>query len=270
MLKLAATYAAKRTTNDKSAWHALTRGLRRQAELNRCVASDLLAFKWLYLLTNAPFFYVGHATLRDGHAAALVLRHIGQRACSRFRRAGTASVLFHGIVRLLAVRTLERARCGQGRHVDPGGSRGSRADLYANATGRGVRSSIAVFVLARNGAWRRTGRRSSFPRSGFWSRQRCCSPAALSTRVVVRPMWHVASARVVRRALRGVFLFKCPLQFGMLGTSTSRLPAAALAPRFGPVPARPKAWAGGSVCSRHVDRRTGVNKEVRRQCDSPS
>ena len=69
MLKLAATYAAKRTTNDRSAWHALTRGLRRQAELNRRVASDLpLAFKWLYLLTNAPFFYVGYATLRDGHA----------------------------------------------------------------------------------------------------------------------------------------------------------------------------------------------------------
>ena len=65
MLKLAATYAAKRTTNDRSgAWHALTRGLRRQAELNRRVASDLpLAFKWLYLLTNAPFFYVGYATL---------------------------------------------------------------------------------------------------------------------------------------------------------------------------------------------------------------
>ena len=69
MLKHAATYAEKRKTNDKSAWHALTRGLRRQAELNRRVASDLpLAFKWLYLLTNAPFFYVGYATLRDGHA----------------------------------------------------------------------------------------------------------------------------------------------------------------------------------------------------------
>ena len=95
MLKLAATYAAKRTTNDRSAWHALTRGLRRQAELNRRVASDLpLAFKWLYLLTNAPFFYVGYATLRDGHA----LPWCGPPAIAAALTlaAGSASVLFHG------------------------------------------------------------------------------------------------------------------------------------------------------------------------------
>ena len=35
------------------------------------MASDLpLAFKWLYLLTNAPFFYVGYATLRWAAPAA--------------------------------------------------------------------------------------------------------------------------------------------------------------------------------------------------------
>ena len=128
MLKLAATYAAKRTANDGSAWHALTRGLRRQAELNRRVASDLpLAFKWLYLLTNAPFFYVGYATLRDGHA----LPWCGPPAIAAafIFAAGSASVLFPAPARRLQRRrrptttTRPRGATSWAKRIAPGGGR---------------------------------------------------------------------------------------------------------------------------------------------------
>eukprot|EP00629_Pelagomonadales_sp_RCC1024_P011536 CAMPEP_0119289316 /NCGR_PEP_ID=MMETSP1329-20130426/38822_1 /TAXON_ID=114041 /ORGANISM="Genus nov. species nov., Strain RCC1024" /LENGTH=65 /DNA_ID=CAMNT_0007290115 /DNA_START=97 /DNA_END=291 /DNA_ORIENTATION=+ len=48
---------------------ALSRGLRRQAELNTHVAAHLRGYrKWLYLATNVPYFAVAFETMRDGSA----------------------------------------------------------------------------------------------------------------------------------------------------------------------------------------------------------
>ena len=149
MLKLVATYAAKRTTNDKSAWHALTRGLRRQAELNRRVASDLpLAFKWLYLLTNAPFFYVGYVTLRDGHA----LPWCGPPAIAAALTlaAGSASILFHGTqcgCWTFEPLSVPGARWAT-RRVDPVFTEPS---IFTNAIDVVCAVQLAIFVLACNG-----------------------------------------------------------------------------------------------------------------------
>ena len=206
MLKLAATYAAKRTTNDRSAWHALTRGLRRQAELNRRVASDLpLAFKWLYLLTNAPFFYVGYATLRDGHA----LPWCGPpaiAACLTFA-AGAASVLFHGTQ--CGCWTFEPLSVpGAGwamRRVDPVFAEPS---IFTNTIDVVCAVQLAVFVLACNGGlgvshWATV----LFPTLGLLVSSTALKRLRLyRTYVVVHSLWHVASAYVVWRALRGELL----------------------------------------------------------------
>ena len=120
MLKLAATYAAKRTANDGSAWHALTRGLRRQAELNRRVASDLP-------LCGPPAI-----------AAAFIFA------------AGSASVLFHGTQ--CGCWTFEPLSVpGAGwatRRVDPVFMEPS---IFTNTIDVVCAVQLAVFVLACNG-----------------------------------------------------------------------------------------------------------------------
>ena len=206
MLKLAATYAAKRTTNDKSgAWHALTRGLRRQAELNRRVASDLpLAFKWLYLLTNVPFFYVGYATLRDGHA----LPWCGPPAIAAafIFAAGAASVLFHGTqCGCWTFEPLSVPGAGWARRVDPVFVEPS---IFTNAIDVMCAVQLAVFVLACNGGLGASHWATVLvPTLGLLVSSTALKRLRLyRTYVVIHSSWHVASAYGVRRALRGELL----------------------------------------------------------------
>ena len=233
MLKLAATYAAKRTSNDKSAWHALTRGLRRQAELNRRVASDLpLAFKWLYLLTNAPFFYVGYATLRDGHALPWCGPPVPTRrpmpqprrrhrcdtqviaACLTFA-AGSASVLFHGTqCGCWTFGPLSVPGAGWAtRRVDPVFMEPS---IFTNTIDVVCAVQLAIFVLACNGGLGASHWATVLvPTLGLLVSSTVLKRLRLyRTYVVIHSLWHVASACVVLRARSaGSSCLKCLFVF---------------------------------------------------------
>ena len=99
MLKLAATYAAKRSDGDRSAWHALTRGLRRQVVgQSSCGQRPTSGLQVALLSTNAPFFYVRLRHAPNGRAALALVRSMPPAVAAAFTtwRQALRALTFHG------------------------------------------------------------------------------------------------------------------------------------------------------------------------------
>ena len=139
--------------------------------------------------------------------------------------AGSASVLFHGTQ--CGCWTFEPLSVpGAGwatRRVDPVFLEPS---IFTNAIDVVCAVQLAIFVLACNGGLGASHWATVLvPTLGLLVSSTVLeAPAALPDLVVVHSMWHVASAYVVRRALRGeASVLKCLFVFRCWGLTGSRL-----------------------------------------------